>query len=79
MSEAVPKNDNAEPARVLGRGLRAKRGVRITLRTLRDGVDTPKLLLPKSWVFTRQMFRAWRGDPILTTVKSQRSDVTLRH
>src|SRR5689334_24830821 len=36
MSRAIKENDNAEPVRVLGRGLRAKRGVRMTLRTLRD-------------------------------------------
>jgi predicted transcriptional regulator len=38
MTHAVRKNDNtdAEPVRVLGRGLRAKRGVRMTLRSLRD-------------------------------------------
>ena len=36
MSQAIPKNDNAEPVRVLGRGLRARRGVRMTLRSLRD-------------------------------------------
>lgn len=29
-------NANAEPVRVLGRGLRARRGVRMTLRALRD-------------------------------------------
>jgi len=28
----------AEPVRVLGRGLRAKRGVRLTLRSVRDAV-----------------------------------------
>jgi hypothetical protein len=28
----------AEPVRVLGRGLRAQRGVRLTLRTLRDAI-----------------------------------------
>jgi len=36
MSRAIRENDNAEPVRVLGRGLRARRGVRMTLRTLRD-------------------------------------------
>lgn len=38
MSHPVRKNDNAdaEPVRVLGRGLRAKRGVSMTLRTLRE-------------------------------------------
>lgn len=36
MSRAVSKNDNAEPVRVLGRGHRARRGFRMTLRSLRD-------------------------------------------
>jgi predicted transcriptional regulator len=36
MSRAIRENGNAEPVRVLGRGLRARRGVRMTLRSLRD-------------------------------------------
>ena len=38
MSQAVKKIDDseAEPVRVLGRGLRAKRGVHLPLRTLRE-------------------------------------------
>jgi transcriptional regulator with XRE-family HTH domain len=38
MSHAIRGNGNAEPVRVLGRGLRARRGVRMTFRTLRDAV-----------------------------------------
>lgn len=36
MSHAIKEEDNSEPVRVLGRGLRARRGVRMTLRTIRD-------------------------------------------
>lgn len=38
MTQPARTNDNAdaEPVRVLGRGLRAKRGVRMTLRSIRE-------------------------------------------
>jgi hypothetical protein len=38
MTNPARENDNAdaEPVRVLGRGLRAKRGVRMTLRSVRE-------------------------------------------
>lgn len=40
MTESAKRQPSAvvEPVRVLGRGLRAARGVRLTLRTLRDAV-----------------------------------------
>lgn len=40
MSQTARRNEPVEnePVRVLGRGLRAKRGVHLTLRSLRDGV-----------------------------------------
>jgi hypothetical protein len=44
MSHAVKKDkDDTEPVRVLGRGLRAKRGVRMTLRTIREATDTTQV------------------------------------
>lgn len=44
MSHAVTKDkDDTEPVRVLGRGLRAKRGVRMTLRTIREATDTTQV------------------------------------
>lgn len=44
MSRAVKKDkDDTEPVRVLGRGLRAKRGVRMTLRTIREATDTTQI------------------------------------
>jgi hypothetical protein len=45
MSQPVKKNDRdeSEPVRVLGRGLRAKRGVRMTLRTIREATDTTQV------------------------------------
>src|SRR5688572_17038459 len=43
MSRAIRENDNAEPVRVLGRGLRARRGVRMTLRSLRDAAGVTQL------------------------------------
>jgi hypothetical protein len=35
----IRRDRDAEPVRVLGRGLRAQRGVHLTLRTVREAVD----------------------------------------
>lgn len=43
MSHAIKDKDGTEPVRVLGRGLRAKRGVRMTLRTIREATDTTQV------------------------------------
>ena len=47
MSHAAKKNDNAEtePVRVLGRGLRARRGVKMTLRAIRDATGLTQVAL----------------------------------
>ena len=41
------RRDEEEPVRVLGRGLRAQRGVRMTIRTLREAVGKTQLELSK--------------------------------
>lgn len=44
MSHAVKNDtDQSEPVRVLGRGLRAKRGVRMTLRAIREATDNTQV------------------------------------
>jgi hypothetical protein len=45
MSHAVKTNSHAavEPVRVLGRGLRAQRGVRLTIRTVREAAGKTQL------------------------------------
>lgn len=47
MNYAAKKNDNAdaEPVRVLGRGLRARKGVRMTLRAIRDATGLTQVAL----------------------------------
>lgn len=37
-AQRADTNPDAEPVRVLGRGVAAKRGVHLTLRTVRDGI-----------------------------------------
>ena len=49
MSQSVMRVDahEEEPVRVLGRGLRASRGVRLTLRTVRDAVGVTQADIAK--------------------------------
>lgn len=42
------RRDDAEPVRVLGRGLRAQRGVRMTLRLLRDAAGKTQVEVAKA-------------------------------
>ena len=74
MSHAIRENDNAEPVRVLGRGLRAKRGVRMTLRTLRDAAGfTQVAVSEKSGInqadISRLENRAELGDCQIATLQ----------
>jgi len=50
MSSAASRvsRSRGEPVRVLGRGLRAKRGVRLTLRALRDATGKTQVEVSKS-------------------------------
>ncbi|HEX7480160.1 MAG TPA: hypothetical protein VF331_20340 [Polyangiales bacterium] len=42
------RREDAEPVRVLGRGLRAHRGVRMTMRALRDAAGKTQVEVSKS-------------------------------
>lgn len=42
------RRDEAEPVRVLGRGLRAQRGVRMTMRSLRDAAGKTQVEVSKA-------------------------------
>jgi DNA-binding XRE family transcriptional regulator len=42
------RRDDAEPVRVLGRGLRAQRGVRMTVRALRDAAGKTQIDVAKA-------------------------------
>jgi hypothetical protein len=42
------RRDQTEPVRVLGRGLRAQRGIRMTVRSLRDAAGKTQVEVAKS-------------------------------
>jgi len=47
MTQSAKRRPEVEPVRVLGRGLRAARGVHLTLRTLRDAVGKTQVDIAK--------------------------------
>lgn len=47
-STKIRRDRDVEPVRVLGRGLRAQRGVHLTMRTVREAVDKTQATVAKA-------------------------------
>lgn len=69
----------AEPVRVLGRGIRAARGVHLTLRTLRDAVGKTQVDIAKQSQIDQATSPVSNLDPTLKTAGSQRFGGMSRH
>ena len=71
---AAQKIEHQTPVRVLGRGLRAKRGIRLTLRTIREGsgktqTDVARLAQMDQGDISRMEHRASFDDCQISTLK----------